>query len=167
MAIKDSKICNFFPLSAVIRPRQVENNRDSVFIIIPDRSLIGRRRICLNISIRLETMLRRLKVGDGRQYLGQWRIGIFTDSNIPASYILNFWIEINFFPDNLIRLSDRRFGLGPWLILICILCVLWMRLRCYLYSLVGGGVILFRILWWLDCVVVFTVEEVLAVRGVL
>jgi len=41
MSIKNSKICNFFPLSTILWSGNIQNNSDTILIVIPDRPLIS------------------------------------------------------------------------------------------------------------------------------
>lgn len=111
MTIKYTKISDFFPFSTVFRSRQIENDGHSVFIIIPDRALIGRCCISLYVSIGLETVFCRLEVGDWQHYFRQRREGIFINANISGAEILDFRMQIHLFSNDLIGLSYWRLGL--------------------------------------------------------
>ena len=67
MAVKNTEICSFFPLpfKAMLRPRNVEDNGYTIFIILTDRALISRCSICLDVLILLLRMLCPLEIGDG------------------------------------------------------------------------------------------------------
>lgn len=46
MPIKNPKICSFLPLGTVLRFSNVQNNSNSIFVILADWSLIGGSSIC-------------------------------------------------------------------------------------------------------------------------
>lgn len=124
VSIKYSKICNFFPFSTVFWSRQIKYDSNSVLIIISYWALICWSRISLNISIWFQTVFCRLKIWYRQHYFRKRRISIFTDLDVPWRKIFYFWVQINFFPDNLIRLSNGWLRFWPWLILIGIFIIL-------------------------------------------
>ena len=120
MSIKNSKVGDLLPFSAVFGLWDIQNNSHSILIVISDGALICGRGICFDMSIRLDTVFGRLKIRDWQQHFRQGWVGVLDHSYIPHPQILILGIQVNFLPHNFIRLPNRRLGLGPRLVLISI-----------------------------------------------
>ncbi len=118
MPIKDPKISRFFPIVTVIGFRYVQNDSNSIFIVVANRPLICRCRICSNNSIGLQGVLGRLKVGNRQHNFGKWRLSVFLNSYAPIFKLKFFRVNEYFFSDNLILLLLRRFWFRPGLVFI-------------------------------------------------
>lgn len=71
MAVEYSEICCFFPINTMLGLTDIQNDCHAVLVILSDGPLVGRSSIGLDIPVRIFRMLRRLKVADGHQDLGQ------------------------------------------------------------------------------------------------
>jgi hypothetical protein len=67
VSVKNPEIGCFFPLKAVLRFGNVEDDGHSVLIIVANRSLVGRCRVGLNEPIGFQRVLRLLllEIGNG------------------------------------------------------------------------------------------------------
>lgn len=120
MTVKHSKIGYLFPFGAVFGLWDVQNDSHTVFVVVPDWALVGGCSVGLDIAVRFDAVLGRLKVGDGQEDFGERRISVFDHFDIPDSQVFVFGVQINLLPDNLVGLSDWRFGFGPWLVLVAV-----------------------------------------------
>jgi len=118
MSIKNPKIRHLLPFSAVFRLGNVKNDSYPVLIIIPNRALISRRCICLDISIGLDTVFGGLEVGDGQHHLGQRRVGVFNDLGIAGTQVFCFGVQVHFLSHDLVGLANGGLGLRSGLVLV-------------------------------------------------
>ena len=116
--VEHSEVGYFFPLSAVLRLGDVQNDGHTILIVVSDGALICGRGISLDIAIGLDAVFGGLEVGDGQEHFRQGRIRVLDDADIPYPEILGLGVKVDLLPDNLVRLPDGRLRLRPWLVLI-------------------------------------------------
>ena len=66
MTVEHSEICHLFPLGAPLWLGNVEDDCNSVLVVVSYRPLVCGGRIALDNPIGLETVLGRLEVADGQ-----------------------------------------------------------------------------------------------------
>jgi hypothetical protein len=116
--VEHSEVGYFLPLGAVLRLGDVQNDSHTIFIVVSDGALVCGRGISLDIAIGLDAVLGRLEVGDGQEHFRQGRIRVLDNTDVPYPKILSLGVKVDLLPDNLVRLSNRRLRLRPWLVLI-------------------------------------------------
>ena len=109
VTVKYSKICSFLPLRAMLRFGYIEDDSNSILVVLTDRSLVCRGRISLDEPIRFGRMLSLLKIGDGRKYFGKRRFIVILMSNLSRLKGELLGLKENLLPNDLFWRLGRRF----------------------------------------------------------
>lgn len=121
MAIEHSKISWFFPIAAVFRFCEVQDDGNSVLVVLANRSLISWSRIRSDSSMPVLRMLGRLKVGDWDQNFRQLRSAVLTSPDAPLFDIVELRLKIDLFSDDLVHHLCGGFWFRSGLVLVAIL----------------------------------------------
>ena len=118
VAIEDAEVSCLLPLDAVFGFRYVEDNGDSILIVLTDRALVGGGSIGLDKAIRFGGMLSFLKVGDGGENFGEGRFIVSLVSDLSGLKGEFLGLEEDFLPNDLLGGFGGGFGLGSGLVLV-------------------------------------------------
>ncbi len=148
MPIENTKVSRLFPVCNMLRFCKIENDCNSIFVILTNRTLIGGCRVGPYGTMCIFWMLSRLKIWYGKEIFGERRMLVFISFDTSLLKIEIFRLNKNFFSNNFIYLFDWRFRFWSWLILDNIL-----NCWCFAYfnALVGVvEILLLIILFWVE-----------------
>jgi hypothetical protein len=121
MTIEHSKISWFFPIVAVFRFCEVQDDGNSVLVVLANRSLISWSRIRSDSPMAVLWMLGGLKIGDWNKDFRQLRSTVLTSSDPSLFNIVKLRLKIDLFSNNLIHHLCWWFWFRSGLVLVTIL----------------------------------------------
>lgn len=121
MSIEDSKVGRFFPIGGVFRFGEVKDDGNSIFIVLPYGSLVGRGRIGSDGAMSIFRMFGRLEIADRHKHFRQHGMIIFMGFNASFFKMECFRLYENLFSNNFINLLDGGFRFRARLVFVMII----------------------------------------------
>ena len=109
VSIKYTKIRRLFPISSMLGFSEIQYYSHSVFVVLPDWSLVRGRRISPDGSMSVFGMLGGLEITNGHEHLGQHGVTILMRPDTPILNMKRFGLDKYLLPHNLIHLLYWRF----------------------------------------------------------
>ena len=119
--VENSKVGRFFPVGGVFGFGEVEDDGDSVFVVLADGALVGGGRVGSDGAVSVFGVLGGLEVADGHKHFGEHGVTIFMVFDASFLKVKGFGFNENLFPDDFVDLLDGRLGFGAGLVFVVVI----------------------------------------------
>ena len=121
MSIKDSKVGRFFPIGGMFGFGEVEDDGDSILVVLSNGSLVGGGRVGSDGPMSIFRVLGGLEVADGHEHFREHGMVIFMGFDASFLKVEGFRLYENLFPDDFVDLFDGGLGFGARLVFIVVI----------------------------------------------
>jgi len=121
VAIEYPKIRRLLPIRGVLGFGEVQNDGNSIFVVLSDGALVGGGGVGPDGPVTIFRVLGRLEVADGHEHFGQHGVTILVSLYASFLEVEGLGLDENLLPHDLVDLLHGGLGFGAGLVLVVII----------------------------------------------